>query len=116
MVLKKHFLPCWFSYLLLLTAYSYWSWLPTAPNTFLFSQSNFVAWQYVVWAKLTPNHLLLTISYGVLILLLFANFLWLLRIWQKSSSKFNLKKVLLVVLGTALPLFFAFNVRKSFGG
>lgn len=110
MVLKKHFLPCWFSYLLLLTAYSYWSWLPTAPNTFLFSQSNFVAWQYVVWAKLTPNHLLLTISYGVLILLLFANFLWLLRIWQKSSSKFNLKKVLLVVLGTALPLFFAFNV------
>ena len=108
-VLKKKIFFSWFFFWILLWIYAFWSWIPTAPNTFLFNQSFFVDWQMFLWSGYTANHFFVTSSYFIIILGLFFTYAVFYYSLKQAQWQWSNRFFLSLLLFTTLPLLFAFN-------
>lgn len=109
-VSEKKIFFSWLIFWLLLWVYAYWSWLPTAPNTFLFNQPLFSDWQMFVWSNYTANHLLITSTYAAIIIGLFVAFYCFYQTVKKAQVNWSGRFFIPLLLLTSLPLLLAFNV------
>lgn len=109
-VFKKKIFFSWLAFWILLWAYAYWSWIPTAPNTFLFNQSLFVDWQMFLWSGLTTNHFLITSTYTIIIIGLFIAFYSFYQAIKKAQLQWSGRFFISLLLITSLPLLLSFNV------
>lgn len=96
------------SYFLLFVVFSIFSFVLTDPNLFLLQSDLFVALQTYLWKNFLPLRSLRTIFYGVLIIVIFINYLLILKNWTKLNlnSRKNFWKFLIII---SLPLILSYN-------
>ena len=103
--MKKHLKK---SYLLLLVLYSLYSYVLTDPNLTFINFAPFIKFQSFLWQNVLPNQFLRSAIYFILIILLFVNYLALLR--NLKENKINSQKRLCrYLLLASLPLLIAYN-------
>ena len=96
------------SYFLLFVIFGIFSFVLTDPNLFLLKSDLFISFQTYLWKNFLPLQNFRTIFYGALIILLFINYLLILKNWQKLNLNFrtNFWKFLIII---SLPLIFSYN-------
>lgn len=96
------------SYFLLFFVFSIFSFVITDPNLFLLKSDTFIAFQTYLWKNILPLQNFRTIFYTSLIILLFTNYLLILKNWSKFNlnNKKNFWQFLIIV---SLPLIFSYN-------
>ena len=96
------------SYFLLFVIFSVFSFVLTDPNLFLLKSDLFVSFQTYLWKNILPMQNFRTIFYGSLIIVIFINYLLILKNWSKLNlnSKKNFWRFIIII---SLPLIFSYN-------
>jgi len=96
------------SYFLLFVIFSVFSFVLTDPNLFLLKSDLFVSFQTYLWKNILPMQNFRTIFYGSLIIVIFINYLLILKNWPKLNlnSKKNFWRFIIII---SLPLIFSYN-------
>ncbi|AKM81421.1 MAG: hypothetical protein UT13_C0001G0459 [Candidatus Pacebacteria bacterium GW2011_GWF2_38_9] len=96
------------SYFFLFVVFAIFSFVLTDPNLTLLNLNFFVSLQTYLWQHVLPLQNFRTIFYGVLITLIFINYLLILKNWHglKLDVRQNFWKFLIIV---SLPLIFSYN-------
>lgn len=96
------------SYFFLFVVFAIFSFVLTDPNLTLLNLNFFVSLQTYLWQHVLPLQNFRTIFYGVLITLIFINYLLILKNWYglKLDVRQNFWKFLIIV---SLPLIFSYN-------
>ncbi|MBU1033776.1 hypothetical protein KKI22_02380 [Patescibacteria group bacterium] len=96
------------SYFFLFVVFAIFSFVLTDPNLTLLNLNFFVSLQTYLWQHVLPLQNFRTIFYGVLIILIFINYLLILKNWHdlKLDVRQNFWKFLIIV---SLPLIFSYN-------
>ena len=96
------------SYFLLFVIFAIFSFVLTDPNLILLKSDYFISFQTYLWQNFLPMQNARTIFYGVLIFLIFANYILILKNWSELNlhSRKNFWKFLIII---SLPLVFSYN-------
>lgn len=96
------------SYFLLFVIFGIFSFVLTDPNLILLKSDLFVSFQTYLWKNILPMQNFRTIFYGILVILIFSNYLLILKNWSKLNigSRQNFWKFLILI---SLPLVFSYN-------
>ena len=96
------------SYFLLFLVFGVFSFVITDPNLFLLKSDIFINFQTYLWKNILPMQNFRTIFYGCLMVLLFTNYLLILKNWAKLNlnNKKNFWQFLIII---SLPLIFSYN-------
>lgn len=96
------------SYFLLFVIFSIFSFVLADPNLFLLKSDLFVSFQTYLWKNILPMQNFRTIFYGSLIVVIFINYLLILKNWSKLNlnSKKTFWRFVIII---SLPLIFSYN-------
>jgi len=96
------------SYFILFVIFAVFSFVLTDPNLTLFNVNFFTNFQTYLWQNVLPLRNFRTIFFFVLIILIFCNYLLILKNWSKLNldNKKNFWKFLIII---SLPLIFSYN-------
>ena len=96
------------SYFLLFLIFTIFSFVLTDPNLILLKSDYFISFQTYLWQNFLPRQNARTIFYGILIFLIFTNYILILKNWPKLNlhSRKNFWKFLIII---SLPLVFSYN-------
>jgi hypothetical protein len=96
------------SYFLLFVIFGIFSFVLTDPNLFLLKSDLFISFQTYLWKNILPMQNFRTIFYGSLIIVIFINYLLILKNWSKLNlnSKKNFWRFIIII---SLPLIFSYN-------
>lgn len=96
------------SYFFLFTTFAIFSFVLTDPNLILFKFQWFVNFQTYLWQHILPLQNFRTIFFFVLIVLIFANYLLILKNWNNLQLN-SRKSFWLFLIIISLPLVFSYN-------
>ncbi len=96
------------SYFLLFLIFAIFSFVLTDPNLILLKDDWFVSFQTYLWKNFLPLQNFRTSFFFVLVILIFANYLLILKNWQNLKIN-NRKNFWLFLIAISLPLVFSYN-------
>lgn len=96
------------SYFLLFVIFALFSFVLTDPNLILLKSDYFISFQTYLWKNILPMQNFRTVFYGILIILIFVNYLLILKNWSKLNlnTRKSFWKFLILI---SLPLVFSYN-------